>query len=62
MRNKQTNNVRLKQTTLEGLKDLSFKEEVLDKEFVNGSEFFLTKDLVAETVAGLTFPPNFQTP
>jgi len=40
--------------------DLSLSDEVLDKELVNGSEFFLTKDF-ADTV-GLRFPPNFHTP
>jgi len=36
-------------------------EEVLDKEFMNGSEFFLTKDDFP-SAGGLMLPPNFQTP
>lgn len=38
----------------------SLIEEVLDKELVNGSEFFLTKDLAE--IVGLGFPPNFHAP
>lgn len=37
-------------------------EEVLDKEFMKGSEFFLTKDDVFASEEGLMVPPNFQTP
>jgi hypothetical protein len=38
----------------------SLIDEVLDKELVNGSKFFLTKDF--EEIVGLRFPPNFHTP
>lgn len=41
-------------------KDFSFSDEVLDEEFINGSEFFLTKDLT--DVVGFTFAPNFHVP
>ena len=41
-------------------KDFSLIDEFLDKEFVKGSEFFLTKDLA--DIVGFTFPPNFHTP
>lgn len=40
--------------------DFSLMEEFLDKELVNGSEFFLTKDFAE--IVGLIVPPNFHTP
>jgi len=40
--------------------DFSLIDEFLDKELVNGSEVFLTKDF--EEIAGLIVPPNFHTP
>ena len=50
---------------LESLSEGDFSlliEEVLDKEFMNGSEFFLTKDDALASEGGLIPPPNFQTP
>lgn len=43
-----------------GLGEFSVADKLLEKEFVNGSEFFLTKDF--PVVAGFTFPPNFHIP
>lgn len=40
--------------------DFAFNDEVLEREFVNGSEFFRTNCLA--DVVGFTFPPNFQIP
>lgn len=52
----------LLESTSEGkaVRDFSLMDEVLDKEFVKGSEFFLTNDF-AELV-GLRVPPNFHAP
>lgn len=40
--------------------DFSLMDEFRDKELVNGSEFFRTKDFAE--IVGLTVPPNFHTP
>lgn len=41
-------------------RDFSFPDVLLDKELVNGSEFFRTNCF--PDVVVLTFPPNFQVP